>query len=315
MTTRTARAQWRALGVPVTVVLTDPWLLAEGRRLLTEQLAAIDRACSRFREDSEVAAIARAAGCQVAVSPLLAEVVAVALDAAQRTNGAVDPTLGSTLAALGYDRDFAAVPADGPPLLSVARSADWRWVRLDRAAVTVTVPAGVRLDLGATAKAFAADRAAAALHETLGCGVLVSLGGDIAVAGAPPEGGWAVRVQDRPGPIAAVPTGPSQTIAIRSGGLATSSTTSRTWRRGGALQHHIVDPRTLRPAASPWRTVSVVAGSCVRANTASTAAIVAGDAAVDQLWSAGLPARLVAHDGSVTVLGGWPPEPAQARAS
>lgn len=303
-----ARAEWRALGVIVALVLTDHRLLADGRRLLADELAAIDRAANRFRPDSELAAVNAAGGRPVAVSALLADAVDVGLHAAQSTDGAVDPALGCVLDGLGYDRDFAAIPTDGPPPLTLTTSADWRSIRLDLAAGTVTVPAGVRLDLGATAKAFAADRAAQRLHETLGCGVLVSLGGDIAVAGSAPPGGWAVRVQDRPGPVRVPPDGPAQTVAVSSGGLATSSTTSRTWRRGGALQHHIIDPRTLLPAASPWRTVSVAGPTCVRANTISTAAIVAGPAALDLLRRAGLAARLVRHDGTVSTLNGWPPD-------
>lgn len=307
----TARAQWQALGVTVTVALTEPHLLLDARRLMVADLEALDLACSRFRTDSEISAIDGAGGRPVPVSPLLADLLEAALGAATRTAGAVDPTLGGALSALGYDRDFAAVAVDGPPVLSIARTADWRDVRLDRAAGTVQVPAGVRLDLGATAKAWAADQCAATIHAALGCGVLVSLGGDIAVSGPAPAAGWPVRVQDRPGPVHLVPDGPTQTVAIRDGGLATSSTTSRTWRRGGALQHHIVDPQTLRPAVSRWRTVSVCAPSCLLANTASTAAIVSGEPTV----LGGLPGRLVAHDGSRTTVGDWPADLAPARAS
>lgn len=159
------------------------------------------------------------------------------------------------------------------------------------------------LDLGATAKALCADRAAAAAARATGAGVLVSLGGDIAIAGGAPAGGWTIHVTDdhRSGPEA-----PGQTIAIAGGGLATSSTTTRRWRHDGRLMHHILDPWTGSPATGPYRTVSVAAADCVRANTASTAAIVLGDGAPAWLTERALPARLVAHDGAVTVLGGWP---------
>jgi thiamine biosynthesis lipoprotein len=177
----------------------------------------------------------------------------------------------------------------------------WRTVALDPAARTLHVPAGVRLDLGATAKALAADRAAASVAAAApGLGVLVSLGGDIAAAGPPPEGGWRVRVTDdhRAGPEAS-----AQTVTVRSGGLATSSTTVRRW---GARDHHIIDPATGHPADAPWRTVSVAAASCVDANVASTAAIVLGAEAPDWLAQRALPSRLVAQDGSELALAGWP---------
>jgi thiamine biosynthesis lipoprotein len=98
------------------------------------------------------------------------------------------------------------------------------------------------------------------------------------------------------------------TIAVASGGIATSSTTVRRWRRDGRLVHHIVDPSTGLPASTPWRTVTVAATSCVGANAASTAAIVRGHGALSWLEAAGLPARLVAHDGAVLTAAGWPAE-------
>lgn len=110
----------------------------------------------------------------------------MALRAAEATDGTVDPTVGSAMDALGYDRDFTLVREDDRPVrLTVRRTPGWRAVRLDRATGTVTVPEGIRLDLGATAKAWAADRAAGTLAAAAGCGVLVSLGGDTAVAGSP----------------------------------------------------------------------------------------------------------------------------------
>ena len=176
-------------------------------------------------------------------------------------------------------------------------------VELDTVLHTVRVPRGVVLDLGATAKAWAADRAARAVHAACGCGVLVSLGGDIATAGAAPAGGWRVHVTDdhRAGPLA-----PGQTISIASGGLATSSTAVRRWRHDGATAHHLIDPAAGAPVRGPWRTVSVAADTCADANTAATAALVRQDRAPAWLEQLGLPARLVAHDGAVLRLAGWP---------
>ncbi|MER5180168.1 FAD:protein FMN transferase [Streptomyces sp. NPDC002896] len=305
----TASADWRALGTSVRLVTTDPRLLDTCNLLLARHLAEVDAACSRFRPDSELAALDSADGRPVRVSPLLADALAVALRAAAATDGAVDPTVGSAMNAIGYDRDFRLVQGhDGRPVrLTVRPAPGWRRIRLDRATGTVTVPAGVRLDLGATAKAWAADRAAAMLAEAAGCGVLVSLGGDTAVAGAPPLGGWRVRVQDATGhPDEAPAEGPYTTVGVRSGGIATSGTTARRWRRGTHALHHIVDPRTGLPAVSPWRTVSVAAANCADANAASTAALVKGTGAERWLARLGLPARLVAHDGTVVTTPGWP---------
>jgi thiamine biosynthesis lipoprotein ApbE len=309
-----AAASWRAIGTSVHLLVTDLRALAPARRVLTEDLAALDAACSRFRADSEIVALdhapAQAGGRTgpVPVSPLLAGALAVALRAARLTGGDVDPTVGGALSAAGYDRDFALVRPDGPPVrLTVRNVPGWRQVELDEAAGLVSLPAGTRLDLGATAKAWAADRAAARIATGLGCGVLVNLGGDIAVAGPAPHGGWRIRVQDVTGRPEDTPAGPSAVIAIHSGGLATSSTAARRWRRGDVL-HHILDPRSGRPAAPVWRTVSVAAVTCADANAASTAAIIRGEAALAWLSGLGLAARLVAGSGAVVTLGAWPPE-------
>jgi thiamine biosynthesis lipoprotein ApbE len=304
---------WTALGMLVQLVVTSPGQLATARELLEADLAALDLACSRFRPDSELIAVGNAARgasgpVTVRVSPLLAEAVAVSLRAAQLTDGDIDPTVGGLLADLGYDRDFAELARDGADdaNVRVRLIPGWRSVRVDPVAGRLTVPAGVQLDLGATVKGWAADRSAARIAGELGCGVLVSLGGDTAVAGEPPEGGWRIRVQDRTALPDEPPDGPSQVVTIRDGGLATSSTAARRWRRGGDVLHHILDPRTARPAAPVWRTVSVAAATCADANTAATAAIIRGRQAIGWLTGLRLPARLVALDGTVHTLSDWP---------
>jgi thiamine biosynthesis lipoprotein ApbE len=305
--TGTAAASWPAIGTTVRLVVTDPARLAPGRELLASYLAALDLACSRFRTDSELARAERTAGTAVPVSEVLADAVAVALDAAEATDGNLDPTVATRLAALGYDRDFELVARDGPPVrLTVRIRPSWRDIRLDRGSRRLTVPPGVRLDLGATAKARAADRAAARLATRLGCGVLVSLGGDIAVGGATPEGGWRVRVQDITGHPDDPPAGPSQLIAMTGGGVSSSGIAVRCWRRGGVMLHHILDPATGLPASPVWRTVSAAAGTAVAANIASTTAIIRGAGAPGWLESRAIPARLVAADGSVRTVGAWP---------
>lgn len=308
MTTRnsdgTATARMSALGTTALLVLTAPELIDAGARLLRTGLAEIDATCSRFRADSEISRLHANAGREVSISPLLTEALLVALRAARLTGGIVDPTVGSAVSRLGYDRDFADIapveptePADPSPVPG------WWRVSLDAARGRVLLPRGISLDLGASAKALAADRAANRIADTLGCGVLVSLGGDVAVAGPAPLDGWRVGIGDD---HRRAETEPDATVTIVSGGLATSSTTCRRWRRGGRELHHIVDPRTGDIPAARWRTVSVAAARCVDANTASTAAIVLGDAAQDWLRAAGLPARLVGVDGAVLTVAGWP---------
>ena len=337
-------AQWSAWSTTVRLVVTDPAALGPAREIVTGELAAVDLACSRFRDDAEIAAVHRAGGRPVPVSPLLAELVEVALAAARDTGGDVDPTLGSVLYALGYDRDYAdlssapavhspapavhspapavhspaqavhspaqavhspaqAVHSPAPVVASLSVTAPgWRGVRLR--GYELTVPAGTVLDLGATAKAWTADRCAALISARLGVGVLVGIGGDIATAGPAPDGDWQILVSDGPDQ-------PAATVGLPAGAaLATSSTISRTWQAGERRLHHILDPRTLAPARTVWRTVSVAAHTCLRANTLSTAAVVRGLAAVAWLRRLGAPARLVTAAGQVRLVGDWPAAPA-----
>jgi thiamine biosynthesis lipoprotein ApbE len=288
------------------VVVTNPDGLAVATEAVQRVVDAIDLACSRFREDSELSRLQAGGGRREGmVSPLLAQALATALRAAELSDGAVDPTVGAAVRTAGYSVDFDALPADGSPItLTVSPVPGWRRLRLFPATRRVEIEAGVEVDLGATAKALAADlAAAAALGAMHGGGVLVSLGGDVSVAGDPPEDGWNIQIAEN-SRAAITPDG--ETIAIRSGGVATSSTTVRRWRRGGVELHHIIDPATGLPASGPWRTVSVVAGSCVDANIAATAAIVRGATAAAWLDGAGLPARLVDRGGAMTRVGGWP---------
>ena len=173
------------------------------------------------------------------------------------------------------------------------------------------MPVGVRLDLGATAKALAADRAVAVAAANVDDGVLVSLGGDISVAGTAPETGWVVHVtDDHRAPVSAV----GQTIAIRSGGLATSSTTVRAWERGGVPVHHIVDPASGAPAQIVWRTVSVAAATLPRGERGNDR----GDRARPGRGRSGSPAERCrpasyAPAGDVVRVAGWPDPASRAR--
>ncbi len=336
--TQLARAKWQALGTSVELLVSDGHAravddgrtLARARAILERQLDEVDRACSRFRDDSELMRVNTRAGRTVRVGPLLIEALELALRAAELTDGDVDPTVGTALVLAGYDRDVQLLdcisPATGnahtgpcprpavAPRVRATLLAGWRAVELDRKRCTLRIPSGVKLDVGATAKAWAADRAALAIHETVGCGVLVSLGGDISTAGPAPNGephgqaaqaGWQIHVTDDHRGAA---DAPGQTISIAGGGLATSSTTVRRWRHREQTMHHIIDPASGAPAEEMWRTVSVAASDCADANIAATAAIVRGAGAPEWLAGLGLPARLVGHDGEVLTVGAWPTE-------
>ncbi|MBV9098697.1 MAG: FAD:protein FMN transferase [Frankiaceae bacterium] len=303
-------SDWPALGTFAQLVVTDPVAVPAARAAVERVLADIDLAASRFRADSELSRLNASAGSWASVSPLLARALRVALDAAAWTDGVVDPTVGDALVRLGYDRTFADVAPVAGALRVVATPAPgWRGVELDDAGLRARVPAGTRLDLGATAKALASDLAAAAAAEATGCGVLVNLGGDIAVAGEPPPDGWPVAIEDVTDlSLPAADADPAHVVVIRDGGLATSSTRARRWRRGGVELHHLLDPRSGLPAAGPWRTVSVVASTCVLANTASTAAVILGDDAPGWLRERGFHARLIGTGGSCVYVNDWPQE-------
>jgi len=298
-------AAFEAFGSRAVVAVADPRGLEPARRAAEEVVADFDRACSRFRADSELSALNAAAGSAFPAGPVLIDAVAAALRAARLTDGDVDPTVGRALIALGYDRDFALV-GGGAPASSrrIEAVPGWRAVAIDPEAGTITLAAGVALDLGATAKALAADRAAQRAHGAAGCGVLVSFGGDLAIAGEPPEPGWRIRVTDD---HRADAQAPGQWITLAGPcGLATSSTTVRRWRAGADTVHHVIDPSTARSAGGRWRTVSVNAASCLDANIAATAAIVRGERALPWLQELRLPSRLVSRDGRVVHLAGWP---------
>ena len=295
----------------------DRTTTAAAATAVRQHLDAVDRACSRFRDDSELVLANDRSGETVTVSALLGGHLDAALQAASHTNGAVDPTLGGPLVACGYDvargregfrgevgevsTHSLTDPGVSGPTVTLRRRRDWRDVELLPCAEgwTVRVPAGVHLDLGATAKAKAADDACALAHAATGAPVLVSLGGDLAVAGTPAGRAWSVAVREVPSDAPAV-------ISFEHGGLATSTVLLRRWTQGGIARHHLIDPLTGLPVEGRLRTATVAAGSCLAANTASTAVLVRPLGAAAWLHEVGLPARLVDRSGHVQRVGGWP---------
>ena len=322
-----AQAGWTVWGLEASVTVTDPAMLDAAVDIVCEVVAAVDRACSRFRPDSELVALQPRMAAGVEVSPMFRLLLDRALDAARMTDGDVDPTLGADLAALGHGplgpgpepvqgqgamqshpgiRSIPVPAMPSAPSVPAPRAPGWSRLHLD--AGTLTLPADLRLDLGASAKAVAADLAADEVQQRLGCGVLVSLGGDLATAGPGPRGEqpegrpgqWQILVQD-------LPADSAQHISLAPGfALATSSTRKRRWTHRGAQVHHILDPRFGLPAEPVWRCVTVAAPTCLEANAFSTAAIVRGPGAVEWFRTEGIPARFVDSRGRVTVTGGWP---------
>lgn len=312
---------WPALGTLAVLCLTGGSGPA-ARSAVQREIDDIDVAASRFRDDSELSRVNRARGRWVPISDRLLEALRLAVRAAAITDGAVDPTLGDRLVKLGYDRDWQRLapvaageplgePLDEPldePLKKDAPATErlgarWRSIELADHPPSVRVPAGLQLDLGATAKALTADRGARVAHLAGGAGALLSLGGDVATCGPPPRGGWSVHVTDD---HRSAPSAEGQTVAIAAGGLATSSLVTRRWRHHGRVRHHVLDPRTGLPVAPVWRTASVAAATCAEANIASTAALVLGAGAAAWLAERDLPARLTAVSGEVEFVGGWP---------
>ncbi|MET9315143.1 FAD:protein FMN transferase [Kribbella sp. NPDC003505] len=295
----TASRTWTAWSCTVRLTVDDPAVLGAACGELKALMDRVDKAASRFRPDSELSVVNSRAGALVPVSRLLVDLVDVSLVAAQMSGGAVDPTVGPAVIAAGYDADIEAVRRRFPqPAGDAQPAAGWQEVRLNRKLALLGVPKDCALDLGATAKAWTADRAANVISKHYGCAVLVEIGGDLRAAGAPAKP-WVVTVAERSGDQGVL-------VTLAHGGLTTSTRTVRRWQTSTGYGHHVIDPRTGRPADGLYRTASVWAPTAVRANTFSTALVATGEAAVGRLKLAGHPARLIADDGQVTELSGWP---------
>jgi thiamine biosynthesis lipoprotein len=265
--------RFTAMGCEVVVSGGDPAAAAD-------VFARWEQTFSRFIPESELSRVNASPRAGMRVSPLFARALRVAFHVARATDGLVDPTLAAAVENAGYDRDFALLPADGA--LGPAAPSRLGQVRLD--GQILRRPPGLALDLNGVVKALAVDEAAAGLA---GDG-FVSAGGDLAVRGPVDvglPGGGAIRV-------------------LR-GGLATSGVSTRSWRRGGEEQHHLIDPRTGRPSSSPWREVTVSGGSCLDADAAAKAAFLLGEDGPDWLDARGLAGRFVAADGEVVANEAW----------
>lgn len=272
----------------------------DASRRLWHWLDAFDAACNRFHADSEISRLNESDGATTSISPTLELALAAALRAADATDDLVDPTVLPALIALGYDRDYdELVGDDSIPERTATPATGPSSIHLDVAEHTVTLDPPCRLDLGASAKALVVDLIADDVAES--GGVVVELGGDVAVRGEGPDGPWVIAVGD-----SLVLDGLEPRVAFRHGGIATSSCTTRTWRSGGRVVNHIVDPRTGRSANGLYATATVSARDCVLANAFATAALLWDDEASYHIAQAGWSARLVRRDGSLEFVGGWP---------
>jgi thiamine biosynthesis lipoprotein len=289
--------RFRAMGTDVTVLL--PAARDDAAGAVERLMDAWDRRFSRFRPDSELMALNRAAGTPFAASDTMYEAASAALAAAQATDGLFDPLLFGRMVELGYDRTFDELPADGTAApLREWHAGEWRSVRLDPVNRTVTLPAGSGIDLGGLAKGMAVD---AAVREMAAAGIdfaAVNAGGDLAVIGTPPGlGTWDVEIE-----------GVAEAISLSSGALATSSVLRRRWMVRGQVRHHLIDPRTGLPVENEIAQVSVAAATCVQAEVAAKAVFllgtVAGTAFVERH---GLSALVVTRSGEELRLGAWRP--------
>ncbi len=300
--TSTALTVW---GLSATLAVERDDQFEAALATLWRHLDAVDAAANRFRSDSEVTRLNRASGEPLEVSATFEDVLAAALECARWTDGLCDPTVLPALLDLGYDRDYDELRAAGAPARRPARPAPGvSAIVWDRAGHRVALRAGAQVDFGASAKALVADRVAD--EVAAGGGVVVEIGGDVAVRGHGPDGPWAIGVTD-----SLVVTGREERISIPGGGIATSSNATRTWRAGGEIVNHVVDPRTGECADGPYATASVASSSCLRANALATAALLWGEDAPYHLAQAGAAARLVRVDGTLEYVGGWSREGAE----
>ncbi len=225
---------------------------------------------SRFLPDSELTRLNRNPGRSVLVSDTMHQVILESLRAARESRGLVTPTVLEALEVAGYDRSFDAQSLDSRNPAETARVGNWHAIQYDPESKTIQLPRGLRLDFGGVAKGWAAGEAARRLAEY--APALVDAGGDIAVSGRMADGNrWRIGVAD--------PMDPERDLAllmIGEGAVATSGRDYRRWERNGKRQHHIIDPRTGRPAETDVLTATIVAPSATAAEMAAKVTLILG---------------------------------------
>ncbi len=240
--------------------------------------ASYERTMSRFLPDSELCALNAAAGATFEASPVLFDAVGLALEWARATDGVFDPTLLDELEAVGYDRTFEQIAGGVTPRRPepTPHAARWRAIALDDARRTITMRAGVRIDLGGIGKGFTVDRAIAALGD--GANAMVNASGDLYAAGDGPEGdpdgpsgGWYVGVAN---PFEAEHD--VAVLRVRDRGVATSGSARRHWTAADRRYHHLIDPRAGVSSDSDLLTVTVVAATATEADVLAKTAYLLG---------------------------------------
>jgi thiamine biosynthesis lipoprotein len=265
---------FRAMGSAMRAVIDAPMAPARDALMqLPDWFETWEQSMSRFRPDSELNRLNEQAGSPVPVSQDLMDVILASLDAARSTEGLVDPTLKDAMLAIGYDRSFEDLQPQAGPVAVTARGngAGWWDIRCEPDLGLVHLPPGVHLDLGGVGKGWSADRAAERL--SVHGPVLVDAGGDIAVSGPPHRStGWPVAVTDPRNPDGE----PVAILKLTKGGVATSGKDFRRWMRDGEAQHHILDPKTRRPAETDVLSATVIAPSAIEAEAAAKAVLIQG---------------------------------------
>jgi thiamine biosynthesis lipoprotein len=298
------RERFRAMGTTISLLLPAEQA-GVGAPAVRDLFARWEGTLSRFLPESELSALNGRAGVPVPVSPLLFDVVATAVAAAQATNGLFDPALLHQMTQLGYDRSFETLPLRLPGNFALAwPGGGWRGIVLDPERRRITLPRGVGLDLGGIAKGMAVD---AALDHLQALGIdtaLVNAGGDLAVRGLPLGGeaeSWPIRVPQRDG---------TWTISLHHGTLATSGVARRRWRQGDEERHHLLDPRSGLSTHNGVWSVSVAADRCVQAEVAAKVACILGPSVGAAFLTAqGLSGVLVQESGEWDTAGSWPASP------
>lgn len=241
------------------------------------EVRRIERTYSRYRDDSIVARINRAAGgAPVALDEETAGLLRYADALVRESGGLFDPTSG----VLRRVWDFkAGRPPSTASVAALLPLIGWDKVVLDDAQVRLT-RAGMELDFGGFGKEYATDRAAAVLASRGVTSGFVNLGGDLRAIGPRPDGEpWRIGIQDPREPAAM-----SAWLPLSQGALATSGDYERFFEFEGRRYCHLLDPRSGWPV-DHWRSISVLAPVAVAAGSCSTIAMLMGAHAAD--WLAG----------------------------
>ncbi len=260
----------------------DPRKVMEGFVQVEELVRQYEGRFTRFTDTSELAALNRSAGKWFHASPEMIELITLALRYHQDTSGLYDPSILPALEQAGYNRSMDAIRAAGSvvPLVKteVTVRSGFHEVRVDSHTNSIRLPEGQRIDLGGIAKGWIAERAAQSLTRYARACV-VDAGGDIFACGRPENGqGWTVSLED--------PFDVTRDVAILNiepGAVATSTTVKRRWSQAGQERHHLIDPRTRKPAQTSWVSVTVIADHAAKAEVVAKALLIGGPKSAESI--------------------------------